>query len=312
MPTYLERYAAGYCQEVWAELVEMGDQVRDPDVIDDALAVARETMRRARHNLEVLIPRLVKLGYRFGYEWLQPPDTVFGWEQRIEYCERLRWAHSQTPLLSIVTDSEDELADARQRLEQLSRLQAPRLLLDNMQARIIQLEAVPRPAATLQAFEDEFGLLPLSVRAWYELVGSVNFVGMYPNWVTHIDERSIADPELKALEGIPLFAHLEPLHICGLDTSRVRRGHSTKAPAMLEFMPNGAMSYGHQGTYGWTYGVELPCAAADAEVHFDGFDSTFVKYLRTCFHWGGFPGWERMASRPEEDLAYLTANLLSM
>ena len=35
----------------------------------DALAPARETMRRARWNIETLIPRLIALGYQFSYGW---------------------------------------------------------------------------------------------------------------------------------------------------------------------------------------------------------------------------------------------------
>jgi hypothetical protein len=57
---------------VWAELLALGTAVREKPLYADALAVARETMRRARHNIEVLIPRLVAVGYQFGYGWVQP------------------------------------------------------------------------------------------------------------------------------------------------------------------------------------------------------------------------------------------------
>ena len=65
MPTYLERYTNGEWAEVWADLVALGAKVSQKRVLPDAEAVADETMRRARHNLEVLIPRLAEAGYSF-------------------------------------------------------------------------------------------------------------------------------------------------------------------------------------------------------------------------------------------------------
>jgi hypothetical protein len=66
MPTFLERYLNGECAEVWADLIGLGDKVRQKSGLLDAEAVADETMRRAHHNLEVLIPRLAAVGYRFA------------------------------------------------------------------------------------------------------------------------------------------------------------------------------------------------------------------------------------------------------
>src|SRR5690348_10308173 len=66
---YLERYLAGAHEQVWDELTALGAVVRQESLYRDALAVARETMRRVRHNIETLIPRLSAVGYTFGYEW---------------------------------------------------------------------------------------------------------------------------------------------------------------------------------------------------------------------------------------------------
>jgi hypothetical protein len=70
--SFLERYKRGEHEQVWAELVALGAAVREEPVYADALAVAHEMMRRARHNIEQLIPRLVAVGYQFGYGWVQP------------------------------------------------------------------------------------------------------------------------------------------------------------------------------------------------------------------------------------------------
>jgi hypothetical protein len=61
----LRRYQAGEHEAVWADLLALGSNVREPPHADDAWAVARETMRRARHNVELIIRRLDQIGYRF-------------------------------------------------------------------------------------------------------------------------------------------------------------------------------------------------------------------------------------------------------
>ncbi|MCA1991528.1 MAG: hypothetical protein LDL41_05700 [Coleofasciculus sp. S288] len=85
MTSFLERYRRGECQQVWDELVALGEGVREEPLYTDAFSVARETMQRTRHNIEMFIPRLESLGYRFGYSWLEDLDTD--------------WVQKQPPLL---------------------------------------------------------------------------------------------------------------------------------------------------------------------------------------------------------------------
>jgi hypothetical protein len=59
------------------------------------------------------------------------------------------------------------------------------------------------------------------------------------------------------------------------------------------------------------YGMEVPNAAADG-VFLDWHNAYFVDYLRTAFQWGGFPGWERSARRPQSELNYLAEGLLEI
>ena len=47
MTSFLERYQQGACEEVWADLLALGEQVYTEPLYTDALAVARETMRPA-------------------------------------------------------------------------------------------------------------------------------------------------------------------------------------------------------------------------------------------------------------------------
>jgi|SRR5579871_12870 len=62
--TFPQRYLNGEYLAVCDELIAT-DGVRDPLYLEDAAAVATETMKRVRHNVEVLIPRLAEMGYRF-------------------------------------------------------------------------------------------------------------------------------------------------------------------------------------------------------------------------------------------------------
>jgi hypothetical protein len=70
--TLLQRYQAGERDAVWTELRELGPLVREASYAEDALAVARETMRRAKANVETIIERLDRLGYRF-WDGVQGP-----------------------------------------------------------------------------------------------------------------------------------------------------------------------------------------------------------------------------------------------
>jgi hypothetical protein len=90
MTRFLDRYMHGECEQVWEELVALGDHVRAEESLHaDALAVARETMRRARANIEVLISRLQRLGYVFGYDWVDASERDFAKDQPLPVASRL-------------------------------------------------------------------------------------------------------------------------------------------------------------------------------------------------------------------------------
>jgi hypothetical protein len=131
--SYLGRYLAGEYERVWDELVTLGATVRETAYLDDALAVARETMRRVKQN--VLIPRLQSCGYVFGYQW--------------------------------AVDKGISTPEAAAEHERLDPDWCPPS--DNVQAVIAELER-------------RAGILPLSLSAFYEQVGGVNFVGAHPAW----------------------------------------------------------------------------------------------------------------------------------
>jgi hypothetical protein len=328
--TYLERYLAGEYEQVWAELVALGEAVRDEPLHSDALAVARETMRRVRQNLEMLIPRLVTMGYQFGYGWIQPPaDEPFGLRLREGYQRLLEEAQAQPPILTFDADREDLLADRRERLRRLRDLKAPAIILKSEERVIAELEAQPTTAWLLQALEERVGFLPLSVRAWYEVAGGVNLVGVHHGWVQLITEAGQIDPfdtslwerGVVAAEGGHPMQYLEPLYV--LPLGRLESSNTTVFGILIErelnrmvgrehrmeIMQNAHGAYLEQG-HGFRYEIEAPCAGADAPLLGERHETTFVNYLRICLRWAGFPGWECMPVRPEHDIATLTAGLL--
>jgi len=85
MGRYFDRYRQGECTAVWDELLAQGEAIRRDPLFTDALAVAHETMRRVRQNIEILVPRLRTLGYQFGAFWGQDPLPL--WRQHASSSE---------------------------------------------------------------------------------------------------------------------------------------------------------------------------------------------------------------------------------
>jgi hypothetical protein len=289
MPTYLERYLAGEHERVWAELLALGERVREGAVYADASAVARETMRRVRHNVETLIPRLEALGYEFGYRWLvEEPQRRFTDEEIAEI--KRECPHFRPPQ-----------PDLRERLAEL---------------------------------EARVGMLPLSLQAWYEEVGTVNFVGKAPQtWdylgyqgfqgaayktfarehpdhaVEEFRQFDKAHPEFR--QGVAAEAiYLDPLVIEPIEHTllQVEPSEDMHGKNRVPLAPDYNHKYFVSG--GGPYEIFAPCLAIDAPLDGEWHDTTFVDYLRVCFRWGGFPGLQRAPHPPAADLAALTRDLL--
>ena len=241
--SFLERYQRGKHEQVWAELLTLGHAIQAEPLYSDAYAVARETMRRVRRNIEILIPRLRDLGYEFGYAWA----TRFSPAEKLE-------------------------------LEQ----DAP-------------VFAVPSPdiAQEIDELERRAGTLPLSLRAFYEIVGEVNFIGSHPTW---------------KYEKLDPLEVLSPRMVLKIDDwNHWSDDKQDDGSCNLPVAPDEYFKYYYGG--GGPYDIACHELVADAPLD-EWHRTTFVNYLRICFRWGGFPGWERVEQRPEQDLAFLTADLL--
>lgn len=291
MSTYLERYLASEHEGVWAELLAIGERVREEPVYSDALAVARETMRRARHNVKTLILRLEALGYEFGYHWLaEEPQRRFTDEQIAEIereCPHFRPPQPDLP------------------------------------ERLAELEA-------------QAGMLPLSLQAWYEEVGTVNFVGKAPQTWDDLGYQGFQGAAYKAfkrehphpsaeehrqfVQAHPEFRqaivaeaiYLDPFVIQPIEHTLLLAEPSQVMPGKyrVPLAPDYCHKYFVSG--GGPYEIFAPCLAIDAPLNGEWHDTTFVHYLRICFRWGGFPGLQRAPRPPADDIAALTRELLPL
>ena len=253
--SFLERYEHGEHTAVWDDLRALGGQIRQPPLYADAWAVAQVTMRRVRHNLEQLLPRLHRLRYAFGAGFFE----------------------DMTP---------DEEAAAQR--------QAPVLAPPG-----------PETSAQLAELEGLVGPLPLSLRAFYEVVGSVNLVGRFPSGTFGAAERDrqrqrAVRPSLQVPFNPAFDYELDPLFVYSLEMSLVlfrdwqdRRARYGRAilPYPLPIGPDCFFKSSVSG--GGEYRIEVPCAAADAPLLLEWHHTTFVDYLRIALRWGGFPGLAR-------------------
>jgi len=238
MMSYIERYRKGEYVQVWSDLFALGEQVSQEPLLYQAVAVSRETMKRVRYNIQLLIPRLSKIGFRF-----ENPQSAF--------C----------PPSSNITHLIAET-------EQIS------------------------------------GKIPLSIHSWYEIVGSVSFMGMHPEWNQYFEGEFLPDP----LVVFPLESVLEECNHKNWEQNMF----STQAIDLyhLAIAPDKYHKSNISGDE--PYCIELPSPSIDAILVGERHNTTFVNYLRLCFQWGGFPGFEQFKSYPIEVMSYLIKDLLPL
>src|SRR6266480_5738364 len=140
MPGMYEHYKKGFHQEIYDELLAIKDNIYEPRIYEEALLVIREIMRRARSNIELLIPRLQEMRYRFGEGFSDSPEEKAYWKQH-----------------------------------------AP-----------IYKPPTQETSARIAALEELTGSLPMSLKCWYEEVGTVNLIGLFPS--NKLADGPVLDP----------------------------------------------------------------------------------------------------------------------
>lgn len=285
---------------MWDELLALGSDVRLEPGYSDALTVARETMRRARKTIEELIQRLLSLGFVFGYDQhlmhivrrIQQGTT--NWT---DYLGSLDWVRQQPPLFLPATVMEDELIFAVR--HQLTH-----------DADVFRQERRDDPTNPpvmvdyLHELERDVGPVPLSIRAWYEEVGAVNFYGYHPRW--------------------PSMSYCDPLQICVLDQQWRAHVEMASDRSLVFFFAEDQYFKDNVSGAVTPYAFTIPDTNTDAVLFYraafpQGAPLTFVQYLRwSLLHWAGFPGmaeWDAFPGWPDsvtllqDDLAVLTKDL---
>lgn len=138
--------------------------------------------------------------------------------------------------------------------------------------------------------EARVGTLPLSLAAFWQEVGSVDFVGMHPSWPAGLDPLVVYPPE----------AALSDLDSGEADEDISPQFEATLAPDDL-----------HKDNIsgGLPYAIALPDPSADSVFLNERRGLLFVPYLRLAIlRWGGFPGLDRQKV-PFEPLRDLIAVL---
>ena len=236
MPSFLERYQKREQTEVWSELMSFGERVREEPLLSDAQAVASETMRRAKSNVEVIVSRLSVIGYRFGM-----------------YPDQTRLKHYPGAIVPPPPDVTE---------------------------RIVRLE-------------NSAGFLPLSLSAWWAIVGSVNFMGYHPSWPEMSDPLVVYPIELVQREYDEWREWAEKLEVEHFD------------------IPLGPDDYHKDNVSGGSpYSIYLPNPCIDAKLEWERHNTNFVNYLRICFKWGGFPGIEHTVEAVPPELSEICRDLL--
>ena len=329
--TFLERYQAGERVPVWDELMALGEGVRAEPYLADAEAVAAETMRRARHNVELLIRRLADMGYRFR-------DAVSSAEDRLARIDVLGQLSSQMETFAAQRSGQVNTHTLKmlESVRALKTKMAP--LLEKSVAEAARQAAADRkpPLEDPQVFNPPDkktarnltklekiagGPLPLSLRAWYEQVGGVSLIGSHEvlNAVSFSNRGILSRFASLQSGGVPEppvgadFAP-DPLVIYPveelLDQASNREDDDACGDEELELVlsPDDLHKANISGD---AYYIALPDARADFQFD-DWHKTTFVNYLRITFAWGGFPGWERYNNPPRKELAELSESLLPL
>ena len=307
MPTYLERYLNGECVEVWADLVRLGAKVRQKSVLPDVEAVASETMNRARHNLEILTPRLAAAGYRFADPILENKLELVN-----EFLAAPKWDSSVTRRLerrvklglepASVLDRpvpESEIARKREKKAELEAEFERMRTLPPLENPKVFYEPESQTTKYVKAVEERAGgPIPISLLAWYKHVGYISFMGSHE--ILNPARNATADP----LVVVSLQDFYKSLCYANPgDKKRVALSADDLGKAGLPKSTPGVESP-------LKYQITIPNAAADFKFENEWHATHFVEYLRRAFQWAGFPGWERDRNPPRKLILKLTEGLL--
>lgn len=228
----LTRYLQGQHEEVWKEL--RAYKSIEGELLEEAVPVANETMKRVARNADLLAERLSNRGWK----------PLYG---------------------SLRTAPQSEDAEIIERIEE---------------------------------FTGE--RLPVSLRAFWEIVGGINFIwdfqsGEPPDLGDDLvmeDPLCVDSPQIVAYE------------IEEWESQREDMDPDDWEPVSVTLAPD----YLHKANISGAdaYAIILPFKGVDPIFANEEHNLPFVDYLRLCFKFGGFPRLERYPDRTPETRKFLT------
>jgi len=309
---YYDRYRRGERIEVWSDLIALGAAVRREPVYADAVAVARETMTRARQNVETLITRLDGI----GYEFLTPQRAMQGLAAHLEGMQA--FAAQQLEALrtnrftgyeslealqpgfvqNMLVPAAEQIANSprmRQLVESMRAGESAKSLANSLRDVNIYTRAANRDAELENVERILGGPITISLRAWSEAVTQVSFLGSHP---VLNPQAVMSFGTAKLAPNADESAMPDPLVLEDVVAAAVRNR------ADPDLWDGDIFLIG----IGESHGIRVPDSSADS-AFVDGQKGFFVEYLRRVFAWGGFPGWERHPNPPMDMIRELTDGL---
>jgi hypothetical protein len=276
---YLDRYMSGEHEKVWQELRALGQAVREDPHAADALAVAYETMRRVDANVRSVTTRLREMGYAFKTEAVRTEDWVRQAESAMDIAAKMGQPSPATPHIQNVLQMMNEMMGKLG--EQIARVKSTE------SDPTVRAHVPPGPDARKQIarLEKAVGVLPLSLRVFYEVVGAVDWTGSHPG-LSPKDSMVCSDPLVVfGIDG-------------ALEEACERVENEDSEDICITIAPDDLHKADTSG--GDPYEIGLPNLGADAELLNERHRLPFVEYLRLCFRFGGFPGYDAMDCVPAE------------
>jgi len=145
----------------------------------------------------------------------------------------------------------------------------------------------PGTEGAIARIEQEFGTLPLALKTFWRLVGSVDFTAHhrrsqpveYPWHASDYPDSLVVYPPSAAVAELDEFL--------GDREERMR----CDFPYVVPIAPDDVHKDNFSG--GMWYNVSVPAVADDPPLNDEWHQTTFVSYLELAVRWGGFPGLER-------------------
>ena len=193
--------------------------------------------------------------------------------------------------------------------------------------------------AALRVLEHQYGPLPLSIETWYEVVGAVDLMGVYPRLSTfegmgaegYVD-MLLGGERIRIRSDFPFYVEgappstdsfdpdagiaADPLVVWPcidalvdeLELPPDQAGSGSRVQYSLGFAPDALHKANVSGGDGPH--IAFGDASMDAPLQGDDWEGVpFVSYLRTAFTWGGFPGLREAVDPPRDLLATLREGL---